>query len=256
MRAARHFLLHKSETTPIPSALCHRPVARLLRRKTSSSIPKLSAIGCGRKAGSGLLRRNGCGPIVKSIVDPVALTVEHRLSNSAPMRKLFVYGLAIVGAVYLLGTGSRAMRRFAPDPGVRVVLQDHSRRPIRSASVFVDIGRGAIDRFVVDSSGIVLLPLTPGERRNMRLLICAPGFLSTAYGGGGEDLVESRFSLLDDNGSGSRFVRSNGWYGPIPRECPQPADSVGWYAAVPGVADRAIRYAEPDWSQQPKRPRP
>lgn len=128
------------------------------------------------------------------------------------MRSLFIYGLAIVGAVYLLGSGSRAMRRSAPDLGVRVVLQDHSRRPIRSASV--------------------------------------------AGGGGGEDVVEYRFSLLGDNGSGSQFVRSKGWYGPIPRECPQPADSVGWYAAVPGVTDLGIVYAEPDWSQQPKRPRP
>jgi hypothetical protein len=172
------------------------------------------------------------------------------------MRKLVIYGLAIVGAVRLLDIGRQAMPRWVPDPGVRVELQDESKRPIRSASVFIDLGRGAIDRVAVDSNGVARLSVSPRERRMMRMLLCAPGFQPMAWGSFGDDVVVYRIGLLRENKLGSRFVRGYGWYGPMPRECPQPADSVGWYAAVPGVADRVIVFAEPDWSQQPTKPRP
>lgn len=166
------------------------------------------------------------------------------------MRRVPIYLLAAVGVWHVVGLAKDVVRKPGPDHGVRVLLRDSAGMPLRTGSVFVDRGRGAIDRFTADSSGVAVLPVSPLERAGIRLLICVPAFLPFSAINGGADVAEYEVQLMRDDGQGSRFVRSNGWYGPIPRECPNPADSVGWLVPRAGMRNGAIVYDEPEWPRQ------
>lgn len=173
------------------------------------------------------------------------------------MRRRVVNALAVFGAVSLLTAATNAVvNRTAP---VMIVGRafDADRRPLTGLSVYLDRGTNLIERYVSDSTGLFQLPLFPREPHRATWLICARGgvpmvgrpqldHLGTAY-------YTYDYTALGD--SVWRFYRASGWTGPVPRECPRGADSVGWrYPASAKKSWGAYTTKEPDWARYPGPP--
>lgn len=169
------------------------------------------------------------------------------------MRKIVVNCLAIFGGLVLL---SGALNYRRPSKGPRpfdFVAQDSLQVPILSAVVFVDVGEQAIERIVPDSTGTARLLIASRNLPHMRWLICAPGYSPRA---GTIPFGESPGLIADmtpATGDSRPYVRSHGWHGPIPRECPQLVDSTGWYTMPlrPDHEYRPMVWQEPEWSTTP-----
>jgi hypothetical protein len=167
-------------------------------------------------------------------------------------RRNIINILAVVGALSLLGTGVRIVQALARDSHFPISLRDDAGAPIRRAAIFIDRGDEAVERFAVDSTGTASILLTERERRHTVWLICAPGFQTVVGrmvydGSSGVDYTLSRDSV-----GATPFIRTKGWRGPMPRECPQAVDSVGWYVRPmkPGETGREYILTEPNWTRR------
>ena len=172
-----------------------------------------------------------------------------RASGGGSIKRLLVNGLALIGAVTVVGllTGA-VIRQLAGHHHVVVTGADN--RPLSNVPVFLYRGSMAIERYVSDSTGALEFPLVTREFQRAVWLICAPGAIPmvgtreqsqagpTTYG----------YTPLADSTWG--WYRSSGWRGPIPRECPRRTDSLGWRHPVSsGKSKDAITYSEPIWSR-------
>ena len=167
--------------------------------------------------------------------------------------------LAGIGAVSLLTVaGGWTMHRFAPVMVVgRAVTFD--KRPLAGAAVFLDRGSSMIERYSTDSAGEFRLPLFPREPHRATWLICAPGMQERIGKPALDHLTAMPFYIFEmapaqANAHGT--YRQQGWKGPIPRECPQAVDPMGWrYPASSGKDDGAYSITEPDWIRYPGPPK-
>lgn len=168
------------------------------------------------------------------------------------MRRNLVHFLAIVGTWSLLTTGVRIFQARTHDWHFPISLRDEAGAPIRRGAVFIDRGEVAIERFAVDSTGTASILLTERERRHTTWLICAPGFQTVAGRMPFDDAPGMEHFLPRDSVGATPFIRQAGWRGPMPRECPQAVDSVGWYVRPmkPGETGREYTHTEPDWARR------
>ena len=163
------------------------------------------------------------------------------------MKRMIVNGLALIGALTLVGLLSGALIRGLVGHD-HVVVMGPDDRPMPNVPVFLDRGSAAIERYVSDSSGALRFPMSADELQQAVWLICAPGGIPmvgrrdpsqagpTSYG----------YTRLPDTSWG--WYRASGWRGPIPRECPRGTDSIGWrYPASSGKSKDAITFTEPVW---------
>ena len=168
---------------------------------------------------------------------------------------------ALIGAAILLVfNGAWASRRTSADVVTGRVLGSNG-RPLPGLSVFLDRGTNLVERYETDSAGEFRLPLFPREPHRATWLICAPGAIpivgkperDEATGG------VTLFRIYDYSPARDtvwRSYRQSGWSGPIPRECPQGDQIVGWrYPASAGRDWGAYTTEEPDWKRFPGPPR-
>lgn len=167
------------------------------------------------------------------------------------MRRNLVNFLAIIGAWSLLTTGVRFVQARTRDWHFPISLRDEAGAPIRRGAIFIDQGDVALERFTVDSTGTANMLLTERERRHVVWLICAPGFQTVVGRIEFDDAPGVVYTLPRDSVGAPPFIRAAGWRGPMPRECPQAVDSVGWYfrPMKPGETGRAYTHTEPDWTR-------
>ncbi len=184
---------------------------------------------------------------------PLVIVLE---SGNSPaisvMRRNFVNFLAVIGAFSLLSIGVRIVQARTRDWHFPISLRDEARAPIRRAAIFIDRGDVAVERFSVDSTGTASILLTERERPHTSWLICAPGFQAVAGRMPFNDAPGMEYTLPRDSVGATPFIRQAGWRGPMPRECPQVVDSVGWYfrPMKPGETGREYTHTEPDWTRR------
>lgn len=168
------------------------------------------------------------------------------------MRKNLLSFLAIVGAWSLLTSGIRIVQALTRDWHFAISLRDEAGAPIRRGAVFIDRGDVAVERFAVASTGTASVLLTERDRRHTSWLICTPGFQSVAGRMTSDDSPGAVYILPRDSVGATPFIRGAGWRGPMPRECPQAVDSVGWYfrPMKPGETGREYTHTEPDWARR------
>jgi hypothetical protein len=166
--------------------------------------------------------------------------------------------LAIIGAVSVLTAAGRwTLQRLSPVIVVgRAVTPDQ--RPIAGAAVFLDRGSSTIERYSVDAAGEFRLPLFPREPHRATWLICAPGMQERIGKPELDHLVTMPlyiYEMVPAQANAHGYYRQLGWKGPIPRECPQAVDSMGWrYPASAGKDPGAYSVTEPDWARYPGPP--
>jgi len=164
---------------------------------------------------------------------------------------------AIIGALALIGgiTGWAQRRDGYVVIRGRVLTFEH--RPIRGVAVYLDRGTNLIERYDSDSTGLFQLPLFPIDPHRATWLICVPGRMPVVGKPQLEHLGAAYYTYEPGANVDStwRSYRASGWSGPIPRECPPSADSVGWrYPATSGNDWGAYTTTEPDWSRYPGPP--
>ncbi len=165
------------------------------------------------------------------------------------MKRLLVTGLALIGALTVIGLLTGAVVRQLAG-GNHVVVTGANNRPLPNVPIFLDRGSMAIERYVSDSTGALKFPLSRQEFQRAVWLICAPGaipMVGTREGSQAGPTTYGHTPLADSTWG---WYRANGWRGPIPRECPHGTDSLGWrYPASSGRSKDAITYSEPVWSR-------
>lgn len=166
------------------------------------------------------------------------------------MRKSIGICAAVLAVLWSLGF----VRRVPDFLTFEIVALDTNETPVPSATVFVDIGGPALERIVADSTGTAKLFITRQDFRHAIWLICAPGFVP----GVGKSIIDDSpgaiHHLVRESINSQPSVRSSGWHGPMPRECPQFVDSVGWFTS-PAKKDsswRELVRQEPDWARVTK----
>jgi hypothetical protein len=167
------------------------------------------------------------------------------------MKRLLTVILAVVGALTILGSVvGFVMHRYVGDGSTNGVVLGPDGKPAMGAPIFLDRGTSAIERFVTDSQGRFSLPLDKSEIRRAKWLICVPGGIPmVAYADrDGFQIGPTTYSFTRQTSASPVFIRSYGWLGPVPRECPRPTDSAGW-RFPPGTGHRpdAFSITEPDW---------
>jgi hypothetical protein len=165
------------------------------------------------------------------------------------MKRILVNALAVIGAFTVVGMLLRVIITAAAGRD-HVVVTGPDDKPLAHVPVFLDRGSMAIERFETDSSGRLRFDLSGRELEHAAWLICAPGAIPMV--GMREDAQAGPttygYTRLSDSTYG--WYRARGWRGPIPRECPQGTDSLGWrYPAWSGKAKDAITYTEPVWTR-------
>lgn len=165
------------------------------------------------------------------------------------MRRFLVTGLALIGALTVMGWLTGAMvQQLAGRHHVVVNGADH--RPLPNVPTFLDRGSTAIERYVSDSTGALEFPLSTQELRRAVWLICAPGAMPMVGTRGESQAGPTTYEYTPLADSTWGWYRANGWRGPIPRECPRGTDSLGWrYPPSSGKSKYAITYSEPVWSR-------
>ena len=163
------------------------------------------------------------------------------------MKRLLVRMLALIGAITIVGLLSGAVVRRLVGNG-HVVVTGPENQPLPNVPIFLDRGSTAIERYVSDSAGALEFPLSTVELQRAVWLICAPGAIPMV---GSRDPSQAGpttygYTRLVDATWG--WYRTNGWRGPIPRECPHGTDSLGWrYPASSGKSRESISFSEPIW---------
>jgi hypothetical protein len=169
------------------------------------------------------------------------------------MRRNLINALAVIGAITVLGSlAGFVLRRYADGTAKGIVLgQDH--KPLVGAPVFLDRGRGAIERYETDSQGRFTLPVQGEELHRAKWLICVPGGIPLVdYTGDPYDIKigPTTYSFTRHPTGKPAFICVYGWLGPVPHECPPALDSVVWrYPPAAGKDPGAGSYTEPDWNQ-------
>lgn len=162
--------------------------------------------------------------------------------------------LAVVGGLTLLSSAAGfVLSRYADGTGTGVVLGPGN-KPLAGAPVFLDRGSSAIERYVTDAQGRFALPVEKHEWPRAQWLICAPGGIPMVdqVGGTGIKLGPTTYGFTPQKPGEGAFIRSYGWHGPVPRECPRASDSTGWrYPASAGKHPSAFSLLEPDWAAYP-----
>jgi hypothetical protein len=163
------------------------------------------------------------------------------------MKRLFVNGLAVIGALTVLGLLSGVVVRIVAGDG-HVVVTGPDERPLPNVPIFLDRGSMAIERYVSDSAGALEFPLTARELQRAVWLICAPGAIPMVGMREPRQAGPTTYGYARQSVSTQVWYRAHGWRGPIPRECPPVTDSIGWrYPASSGKHKDAMTYTEPIW---------
>jgi hypothetical protein len=171
------------------------------------------------------------------------------------MRRMLINMLAVVGGLTLLGSlVSFTVHHYVSDGSASGIVLGSGDAPAVGAPVFLNRGNGAIERYVTDSKGRFILPLKEHELYRATWLICVPGGIPmvgrrdregfqigpTTYG----------FTKLTTK---AVHIRSAGWLGPMPRECPPARDSIGWRIPVELGKDwYRVSQSEPEWNTPSK----
>jgi hypothetical protein len=166
------------------------------------------------------------------------------------MRRTLINLLAVIGGLTILSVlAAFVLRQY--DGSTSIVVMGPDEKPAAGAPVFLDRGSAAIERYVTDSHGRFTFPLNEFERDRAKWLICAPGGIPMVGSPGhdGIQLGPKTYGYTRQEAGKGAFIRTNGWLGPVPRECPPPLDSVGWrYPKESGKDPRAFTLNEPDWN--------
>ena len=167
------------------------------------------------------------------------------------MRRFLIGVLAVVGGLTILGSVvGFVLHRYVGDGSTTGLVLGPDGNAAVGAPVFLDRGTSAIERFVTDSQGRFSLPLEEREIRRAKWLICVPGGIPMVRhaDGDGFQIGPSTHGFTPHTAGSPVFIRSYGWLGPVPRECPRPTDSAGW-RFPPGTGHRpdAFTITEPDW---------
>ena len=165
------------------------------------------------------------------------------------VRRMTVQFLALYGAWVVTGQALNAFMRWRyPGANGSVVRSDGS--PIRGVGVFLDRGSGSLERYETDSLGRFHLPISELERRHAQWLMCAPG-MSPIIGNERElQLGSTRYGSGTFVADFPQSIRSSGWRGPYPRECPGTPDETTW--RLPRWMHRsrsAVSLVEPQWKE-------
>jgi hypothetical protein len=168
------------------------------------------------------------------------------------MRHTIFNLLAVVGGVTLLGAlAGFVLHRYADSTATGIVLGPDN-KPLEGAPVFLDRGTGSIERYLTDSRGRFSLPVQGREVRRAKWLICVPsGIPVVDYADReGVQIGATTYGFTRQLPGMPTFIRTYGWLGPVPRECPRATDSVVWrYPRSAGKDPRAASLSEPDWSR-------
>jgi len=170
------------------------------------------------------------------------------------MRQYLFRVLAFLGALWVLGSVATFSIRRLTYHGATGVVMGPNERPASGVPVFLDRGGAAVERFVTDSAGHFLLPLEERELRRAVWLICVPGGIPMIGDRDVGQIGPTTYGFTAYPASQPVMVRAFGWRGPIPRECPQHTDSLGWrYPASARMPTGAFTTVEPDWNAHASR---
>lgn len=163
------------------------------------------------------------------------------------VRSLVHQAVTLVGALALLAIlAGFTLRRLIADQPTGVVLGP-SGAPLAGAPVFLSRGYGMIERVTTDSAGRFTFRLEPHEIGRSMWLICAPGGIPAIDVPSGKGFGPVTYGYTEQKFDWNVY-RQRGWYGPIPRECPQGADAIGWrYPPSAGLSPYAVSRDEPRW---------
>lgn len=168
------------------------------------------------------------------------------------MRRLVVNALAFIGGLTVLASlAGFTVRHLVSDGGATGIVLDADAKPVAGVPIFLNRGNAAIERYVTDSRGRFALPLKNYERRRATWLICAPGAIPMVgvIDGDGFQIGPATYTPGKLSGAKGAHIRTSGWLGPIPRECPPALDSVGW--RIPSNLDQnsyQVSFVEPEWN--------
>jgi hypothetical protein len=168
------------------------------------------------------------------------------------MRRTLFNLLALIGGLSLLGSlAGFVLHRYANASATGIVLGP-DKKPAVGAAVFLDRGNGSIERYLTDSRGRFSLPVEGREVRRAKWLICVPGGIPIVDDADrdGMQFGATTYSFTRQLPGTPAFIRTYGWLGPMPRECPPALDSVVWrYPPSAGKDPRAGALTEPDWNR-------
>jgi hypothetical protein len=171
------------------------------------------------------------------------------------MRRVVINGFAILGALVVVGIVFNfvVQRLGGRDVTVAVRGLDASQR--MGIPVFLDRGKGDIQRFVTNAEGRVRLPLERREMPRAAWLICAPGAVPMVGHHDPQLIGPTTYEMTRQPPAGPFWnVRRSGWGGPIPRECVADSTWVWRYPASSGRSPDEASRTEPDWSVYPAPP--
>jgi hypothetical protein len=165
-----------------------------------------------------------------------------------------INALAVIGAISLLGVIGSLIPRSSYEGATGVVMGPEE-KPAASIPVFLDRGDGIIERLLTDSLGRFTLPIDYARLERAAWLICVPGGIPYV-GHRRRDLIGPTtygYTPLPD--TTEMNLRSFGWRGPIPRECPPSDSSYRWrYPPEAGKNPAAATRTEPDWARYKRSP--
>ena len=169
------------------------------------------------------------------------------------MRRLVVNALAFIGGLTVLASlAGFTLRHFVTDGGATGIVLGADAKPVAGVPIFLNRGNAAIERYVTDARGRFALPLRNDyERRRATWLICAPGAIPMVglIDGDSFQIGPTTYTPGKLSGINGAHIRTSGWLGPIPRECPPALDSVGW-RILSNLDQNSYRVStvEPDWN--------
>lgn len=164
------------------------------------------------------------------------------------MRRTIVHALAALGALGLLFGVLGFVSPFLGWTDATIVVVGEDDESVAGVPVFLDRGHLAIERYTTDAEGRLRLPLERDEYRRAVWLICSPGAIPMIGDRGPGQYGPTTYGVSPLRDSTLVLYRARGWRGPIPRECPQATDTMGWrYPPSAGMNPHAFTTTEPVW---------
>ena len=160
--------------------------------------------------------------------------------------------LALVGAWYI---GRLELARFQhaalTSSSIEGIVLAENGQGMRDVPVFIDGGRGQIERVLTDSTGHFLVGLQPDEMQHGVYVVCPAGGAPMVGYADVNSLGPVTYHYTPMPPRFPTAMRASGWRGPIPRECPVAMDSAyTWKAPQWMHLDPHIGLPqEPNWTE-------